>query len=228
MLHFLYGVFMGVVIDNLGVKWSLIIGNIFMVLSRLTICFTSSRLVLEMTLYVFLPIGTCLGIPVMSIAVRRYTTKENRNLAYSLFYVCLNLAAAVAAPLIDGVRLSYAPQPIATDIDLDGGDLGDVTGTTAFNPNAYGTNFVFTPYRVLILSGALTTFIALLICIFFIKDIAVYENEEQTEFVPKKGSHCQIFSEIMSQVNCQLMPLSDVLIELFRQSFGVSFVLCCY
>jgi MFS family permease len=140
MLHFFYSLMFGFIIDNLGVKRSLIVGNVFMILARLTLVYTTSKVMCIWVLFVILPMGTSLGIPVMSIAIRRYTTIENRHIAYDLFYICLNFAAAVAAPAIDAVRVFY-------------------------NEEAVGMS----AYKFLVLTGAIATVLSLGICLFLPK-----------------------------------------------------------
>lgn len=36
--------------------------------------------------YALMPLGSALGIPVMTIAVKRYSNKENRSHAFGMFY----------------------------------------------------------------------------------------------------------------------------------------------
>ena len=108
-----------------------------MIIARLTLVYTKSRIILLVILYVILPMGTSMGIPVMAIAIRRYTTIKNRHISYDLFYIFLNFAAAVAAPAIDAIRLLYT---------------FEMGGLSA--------------YRFLILTGAVSTTIAFFVCLF--------------------------------------------------------------
>ena len=111
-----------------GVKWSLVLGSGLLLGSRFVIAVTNSRKVcrrssslplpsplhltppvsplqvMQFVLYTTLPMGSALGIPVMQIGIRRYTNKKNRAMAFSLFYMMMNIAAVCAAPAIDGFR----------------------------------------------------------------------------------------------------------------------------
>lgn len=50
---------------------------------------------------VLLPFANCLGIPVLTTGIRRYTTHQNRGFAYGLFYVIMNVAALLSGPVVD-------------------------------------------------------------------------------------------------------------------------------
>jgi len=52
-------------------------------------------------MFVLRPIGCCMGIPVMQIAIKRFTDSNSAPIAYNIFYVTMNLAAMFAAPFSD-------------------------------------------------------------------------------------------------------------------------------
>ena len=59
------------------------------------------------SLLVTLPFSNCLGIPVLTVGIRRYTTNENRGFAFGLFYVVMNIGALIAGPLVDALTVYY-------------------------------------------------------------------------------------------------------------------------
>ena len=65
--------------DNLGVKKSLCIGFSISMLSSLVVALTYSKTLLYVTLFVLYPFGTAMGIPMLTVAVKRYTTANNRG-----------------------------------------------------------------------------------------------------------------------------------------------------
>lgn len=109
-----YGIVVGFVIDNLGVRWSLVLGSALLTVGRLLIAITKSRLLIQIMLYTVLPLGSALGIPVMMTGIRytllstqpsitfescglcgvssRYTNDTNRSFGFSLFYSVMNIA----------------------------------------------------------------------------------------------------------------------------------------
>jgi POT family proton-dependent oligopeptide transporter len=150
-----YGfIFGGFVIDNLGVKLSLCLGCSILLLGRLLLVLCTSHLHILLILYTILPIGTCLGIPVMQIAIRRFTNEKSRSLAYSIFYAMMNVSAIFSGSAIDIFR-RYVPDSTISIATF---------------------KFEITAYRVLFFSGACTTVISLFISIVFISD-----NLEQCE-----------------------------------------------
>ena len=67
------------------------------------------------SLLVTLPFSNCLGIPVLTVGIRRYTTNENRGFAFGLFYVVMNIGALIAGPFFFFVSLklgSFIPSQI--------------------------------------------------------------------------------------------------------------------
>mmetsp|Transcript_18543 Transcript_18543/g.34127 ORF Transcript_18543/g.34127 Transcript_18543/m.34127 type:complete len:272 (+) Transcript_18543:119-934(+) len=90
-----FGLFTGTVIDNLGVAKCLRIGFVLSFFSRVAIFACNSREVLLICLLITLPFSNCLGIPVLSVGIRRYTNDENRGFAFGLFYVIMNVGALV-------------------------------------------------------------------------------------------------------------------------------------
>ena len=45
--------------------------------------------------------GNCLGIPVLTTGIRRYTKETSRGFAFGLFYIIMNVAALLSDPLVD-------------------------------------------------------------------------------------------------------------------------------
>jgi MFS family permease len=137
-----YGfIFGGYLIDNLGVKMSLCLGSLILFIGRSLLVVCTKHFHIIIILYTLLPIGTCLGIPVMQIAIRRFTTEKSRALAYSIFYAMMNVSAIFSASAIDFFRKYVIDKPL-----------------TIFN-----FTFELTAYRALFLSGACTTLISMIL-----------------------------------------------------------------
>ena len=102
-----YGLLTGFVIDNVGVSKSLRVGYSLSLLARIGIFITRSRTILLFHILITLPLGTCLGIPVLTTGIRRYTTTTNRGFAFGLFYVVMNIAALVSGPIVDILSIWY-------------------------------------------------------------------------------------------------------------------------
>ena len=149
-----YGLGVGVIIDSLGVRRSLIVGLVILIVSRFVLATTQSILLLILALGTAMPVGAALTLPVLQIGIKRYTTEKNRSVAFTGFYIVMNFAAMTAAPCIDAVHRLLHP-------DIEHGHI-------------------FTPYRLLIAAGAVLSCMSLYVTIQHIKDD---ETEEDRQFI---------------------------------------------
>lgn len=100
--------------------------------------------------------GCSLGVPVLSIGIKRLTQPKHRVLAYSLFYFIMNLAAVTAAPAVDSFRERFKN---GLRLELMDEYAPDVSA-----------------FRLLILSGACTTFVSLFVALTVLRDSEVLED----------------------------------------------------
>ncbi len=179
MLISVYGLLIGFVIDNMGVRRSLILGAVLLLISRFIMTVTDSTFVMSAMLYTILPIGTALGIPVMMTGIRRYTNDSNRSFGFSLFYVMMNIAALLAAPLVDAFKYTF-------EAGIDTDFLGLMAPTHLSH------------YRLILFTGTIATFLMLIVSIFFVREIDVSSEGQAKKFKPKTGAPWQIMWEIAS------------------------------
>jgi MFS family permease len=102
-----YGLFLGYVIDRLGVKRSLLISYTVSFASRLAISLTRSTPVMLFFLYCPLPCSLAMGIPVLTIGIKRCTHKWNRGVAFGLFYTSMNVASLLSFLIADAFRPNH-------------------------------------------------------------------------------------------------------------------------
>jgi MFS family permease len=157
MLVTVYGFFMGSMIDNLGVKWSLVGGMTILFFSRLALTLTTDVRTVLSILFTTLPLGGSMGIPVMQIAIKRYTKEVNRTVSFSIFYVMMNLAAITAAPAID-IFHTYFPDGAVFTI--------------------LGHSYAVSTYRLLIFTGACMTFVSCFVSLVLIRETSDEERRE--------------------------------------------------
>lgn len=163
-----FGLLCGWFIDYLGVRASLIVGAIIGAASRFVMAVTLSRKMAILMLYSFLPFAECLGIPIMTIGIKRYTSSHNRTFAFSLFYSMMNVAALCAGPLVDLARRLFGE---GVTIDM-----------YAFGPVR------LSGLRLVILSSAIATALMLLVVIVGIREVHVDETGTVQEFTPNRQS----------------------------------------
>ena len=103
-----YGLLGGFLIDRLGVRRSLVLGSAVSAAGRLTFALCRSRGLLLLATTVLMPAGMALGIPVLTIAVKRYSCAANRTFLFGVFYTVMNVAALAAGPITDAANAAFA------------------------------------------------------------------------------------------------------------------------
>jgi len=125
------GLTTGWVIDNLGVASSLRWGFALSLISRIWILLATSRTALLFNICLLLPMANCLGIPVLTVAIRRYTTTHNRGFAFGLFYSIMNVAALLSGPMVDVCTVWYKREADTAKWSLTGYRLVVLTTVVA-------------------------------------------------------------------------------------------------
>jgi MFS family permease len=87
--------------DNLGVRKSLMLGFcISACASTMIACARSIEFLLVVLFFVY-PFGLAMGIPMLNVAIKRYTNNNTRGFAFGIYYSVMNMAALVSGPLVD-------------------------------------------------------------------------------------------------------------------------------
>jgi MFS family permease len=219
----------------LGVAKCLKIGFVLSFISRVIILTTTSEGVLLLCLLGTLPLSNCLGIPVLTVGIRRYTNEENRGFAFGLFYVVMNIGALIAGPLIDALTIHY------NDIM----QYSDGSATVASSSSTW----VMTSNRAIILSGVVANFIAMFVA-FSVREIKVdadaqsgttlgkqnlplvASNDEGDEYFPSMAGSSSSSSNVKSKTNVSsYTPVKGspykILSETIREPNFRRFLLVC-
>ena len=157
-----YGLATGVVVDNLGVATSLRLGFGVSLVARIVLYWTTNRTMLLTMIWFVLPFGNCLGIPVLTVGIRRYTHSGNRGFAYGLFYVVMNFAALLSGPMVDGLKAAY------NDNSNDDNDISNDDNTNYYDAAEESSiyqqqEWKLTGYRAVLLTGVIANIIAVLV-----------------------------------------------------------------
>jgi dipeptide/tripeptide permease len=104
MLLSLFVIIVGPVCDVIGVKRTLLVGCYLLLFSRLLMPFAPD--IYSSSLLGFWPmaIGIAITGPVLSVGIKRFTTKETAALGFGLFYTLMNVGWAIGAWIFDKVR----------------------------------------------------------------------------------------------------------------------------
>jgi MFS family permease len=168
--------------DYLGVRKSLLIGFSISMISNISLAFSSSLTLLYVILFGILPIGNSMGIPMLTIGIKRYTKKANRGFAYGLFYAIMNIAALVSGPVIDFFNVLICPASSS---------CSSTYRRQASEANAERKMRLLTGNRLVLWTVAIIYVCAWCLTYFYMKEIKVTENEEEIDNseVPKlKGN----------------------------------------
>jgi len=169
------GVGAGIVIDKLGVRKSLLIGTISSVIARFGTGVTNSKVLAVLISITLFPLGGAFGVPVLALGIRRYSHKDNRKFAFSIFYTMLMLATLLGTMSINQIRGFF---PI---------------GTSVFGWELSWMRLVW------MFSTALSLYTVL--CAFFLREIYVLDDKPLEDMViepakPATGSSMAVLKQI--------------------------------
>lgn len=175
-----FGFLCGWFIDYLGVRASLLVGSLVGAAARLVVALTLSRHTAMLMLYTCLPFAECLGIPIMTIGIKRYTNARNRTFAFSLFYSVMNVAALLAGPLVDCFRNMF----------------GNGVAVHIF---PFEHEFNLSALRLVILTSSIATAAMCVVVLFGIREIHVDESGNLSEFTPNRESPMQQTMQVLRE-----------------------------
>ena len=191
---FIFGV--GAVCDVIGIKKSYYIGIVLLVSTRFTLGVAPVYLNGPLLRYVIMgsiilmSLGTAFMGPIHNTAMRRFTSKENRSTGFNLYYLIMNVGAALAGLLVtDGFRQG-----------LSGIGLGFVKGFGEINGNLAIFDFGFLMYVISF------------ICTLMINENNYADEEERVEInIEKSKRPLQIFLEVWKEKPFRTLVLFLVL-----------------
>lgn len=102
----------GSIVDAVGVKKTLLFGTVVLIISRFFLPFFTN--IYLVTLFAFIPmaIGMAMVIPVLSVGIKHFTTKETAALGFGLFYTMLNIGWAIGGYFFDLIRGTFGEHAI--------------------------------------------------------------------------------------------------------------------
>jgi len=170
-----FGILFGPIIDKVGVRWSLLVGCVLLTVSRFHLAYTLSETMLLFNLYVILPAGQSLGIPVILISMRRYSVGAVGSITYGALFLAQSMGSFSAGIVTDVFREQY-PRTFK-QIDSSGHVVNNST-----KPSLDRTVLLqMTAYRYVILVSAIATCVMFLIALLFVFDEEVVWVKRQNK-----------------------------------------------
>ncbi len=96
--------FVGSIADAIGIKKTLLLGITLLVFARIVMPFSTNIYILSLFAFLPLGIGMAMMSPVLSVGIKRFTSKETTALGFGLFYTLMNVGWAGGAWIFDHVR----------------------------------------------------------------------------------------------------------------------------
>jgi predicted MFS family arabinose efflux permease len=97
----------GFIIDNVGVKGSLILGLTLYAIGKFILVFSETRLQLILIMTTILPLGISIVFPALILGVKRLTKENARPIGFNIFYGAMVLGAIFGGPIVDYIRMDY-------------------------------------------------------------------------------------------------------------------------
>ena len=102
----------GAVCDAIGIKRTLVLGTILLLFARMVMPLTTNLWLVSIFGFLPIAIGTAVVGPVMSVGIKRYTTKEGATLGFGLLYTMFNVGWALGGLIFDWVRTALGEHEI--------------------------------------------------------------------------------------------------------------------
>ncbi len=169
-------ILVGPLTDSIGVKKTLFFGFLFCVLSRFLVAFNTEIFSLSILGFIPLALGHAMMIPVMTAAMKQYSSPEQRPMAFSLYYTLMNVGFLFSGPIIDFFR---NPER-----------MGETGGwVVPF------INFHISTYQFLFFVAFIATIPGLILVSFFMRDGVLVEDDGSITVSKKKKEKYSSFSD---------------------------------
>jgi MFS family permease len=164
------GMFAGALVDAIGIRKTMIISVVFLIFSRFVFSFVTNPTLAFIFGFMPMAVGFAIVAPVISVAIKRYTTKEGSALGFGLFYVIMNMGYAVGGFFFDWIRKTLGSR------DAAGKMLDENAGMEILGHH-------FTTYQMIFVVGLAATMISLVIT-WFIRDGVEMTDEGEVVIRP--------------------------------------------
>ncbi len=167
------GMFSGALVDAVGLRKTQIISVLLLIFARVMFTFLTNPTLVFVFGFIPMGIGFAIVGPLVSVAIKRFTTKEGAALGFGLFYVLMNCGYAMGGMMFDWIRGHFASRDAAT------GKLIDENAGTMLLGHHFST------YQLMFVFGACATLISLTIAFFLREGVRVNDNGDIVIDPPK-------------------------------------------
>ncbi|HPV21393.1 MAG TPA: MFS transporter, partial [bacterium] len=167
------GMITGAVVDTIGIRKTLMISIIFLLISRFFMSFITDPYIIFVLGFIPMAIGFAIVGPLISVAIKRFTTKDTVAMGFGLFYVLMNLGYALGGLMFDGVRDVFSLRDSAGKIINENAGI-DILGLH------------FSTYQMFFVIGFLFTIVSMIVAFFIRGNIELNDDGKLTEVAKKE------------------------------------------
>jgi MFS family permease len=106
----------GALVDTVGIRRICLLSVFMLLFSRIMMAWITDPVVVFILGFLPLALGFAIVAPVVSVGIKRYTTREGAAMGFALFYVIMNLGFAVGGLGFDWIRGFFASRDAAGQI----------------------------------------------------------------------------------------------------------------
>jgi len=116
------GMVVGALVDTVGIRRICLLSVAMLLIARFFMAWLTDPLWVFLLGFMPLALGLAVVAPVVSVGIKRYTTKDGSALGFALFYVIMNLGYAVGGFAFDWIRHFFSSKgPDLKVIDANAG-----------------------------------------------------------------------------------------------------------
>ncbi len=104
----------GAVVDAIGIRRTLIMGAVVLLFARFCMPLTHNIYLVSIIGFVPMAVGIAIMGPVLSVGIKRFTTREQAALGFGLFYTLMNVGWALGGLIFDWVRRGFGEHGMHT------------------------------------------------------------------------------------------------------------------
>ena len=148
----------GALVDAIGIKKTLLLSSVMLIFSRFFMFWLTNPTLVMLLGFIPLAIGFAIVAPVVSVGIKKFTTKEGAALGFGLFYVLMNVGYAIGGYGFDFIRGRFGLKDAAGKvINENAGAILPIIGVH------------LSTYQIILFCGLLLTFFSLT-CILMLRD----------------------------------------------------------
>lgn len=198
----------GSLVDSVGIRRSFLLGFIFIVFSRFFLIESDSVWIAIPLGLMITAIGEAFMVPVMTAGVKMFTNVKQRSVAFSLFYVLMNVGFLIAGWLFDYLRKTLG-ETSSSDVS--------VLGLTLFSD--------LSTYQIIMLISFAAALPGLLMTFLFLRD-GVEMTEEGIKITVKEKKYGDVpaFTAILLTMKDTLRDTVMTFISVWKQPAFLKFL----